>query len=144
MPYAVASMPHVFVAGTQQVRAVENAIIMHSGASGGGGVHTPLTMLPHCIDAVSQHATGGVFDNPAFATAATHIIPPHITGAADPVPAVAPVPAAAPVPATVDVPQLPAAVAVVPAVTAVVPLAAAAPVPAAAGVVGASPPQAPI
>jgi hypothetical protein len=132
MPYAVASIPQTFVVVLQHVRAVENASGGQAGSSGGGGVHVPLTMLPHEFVAVSQHATGGVFDRPGLAGAGVQVTVPHVTvaGAAVPaapaeVPAVTvPVPAA-PVPA-VTVP-VPATVPVVPAVMAGVPLAAAAP-----------------
>jgi hypothetical protein len=149
MPYALASMPHVFVAMTQHVRACENATIGQPGAGGGGGVQVPITMLPQVFVAASQHATGGVFDRPGFGGAATQVTPPQVTVAAGApavpaaVPAVAvPVPAT-PVPATTDVPPLTAAVPVVPAVTVAVPPAAAAPaVTCPLGVVGSSPPHA--
>jgi hypothetical protein len=127
MPYALASRPQMFVPVTQHERACENAIIGHFGASGGGGVHTPITMFPHVLIAASaQHATGAVLEKPGLGGAAVQVIVPHVTVAAA-VPAVpAEVPAAAePVPATPDIPPLPAA-ALVPAVTAPVPLAAAA------------------
>jgi hypothetical protein len=140
----------VFVAITQQVRACENATIGQFGASGGGGVHLPLTILPHVIVAASQHATGGVIDKPGFGAAAVHVTVPQVTAAAGApaapagAPAVAvPVPAT-PVPAVTEAPPLPAAgPAVVPAVRAGVPLTAAAPaVPTPFGVVGSSPPHA--
>jgi hypothetical protein len=126
-------MPHVCVAGTQQVRAVENAIIGQFGASGGGGVHVPLTMLPQMpITWSAQHATGGVLDKPGFGAAGEQVIVPQVTVAAGapavPVPAVpvpaVPVPAVpVPVPAAAEMPPLPAAE--VPAVSAGVPAAAA-------------------
>lgn len=140
MPYALASMPQMFVAVMQHVRAVENEN-MQFGASGGGGVQVPATLLPHSfVAAFAQHATGGVFDKPGLGGAGKQVAVPHVTGAAGLPAALAPVPAvvwvvpAAPVPAAPGAPPLP--VAVVPAAGSVPPP------PAAATAAGESLPQA--
>ncbi|HKP63768.1 MAG TPA: hypothetical protein VJV78_43840, partial [Polyangiales bacterium] len=61
MPRLVASMPHMFEAGTQQARNVmpETAGVGHRGAGGGGGTQTPPLSVPQVPLAASAQQAGG-------------------------------------------------------------------------------------
>jgi hypothetical protein len=106
IPNAVASMPQMFDAITQQGLACEKAVIGHFGASGAGGVQVPLTTKPHLLVAASRQHDIGVTMKPGIAWGGMQVAVPQVI---EPplMPAAGAPPLAAGLPAVAGDPEIP-------------------------------------
>jgi hypothetical protein len=107
IPNAVASMPQMFVAVTQQGLACEKAVIGHFGASGAGGVQVPLTTKPHLLVAASRQHDIGVTMKPGIAWGGMQVAVPQVNVALPLMPAAGAPPLAAGLPAVAGDPEIP-------------------------------------